>query len=175
MRSITTYEGYEDFKKECSFFYCQEIYEGDWLGVERYIICTDTPELALVERFPMIMKALSPYLLCGSNCAEVFGETKKNLDKFKKRSLITDSVDESEFQHEYEYLSSLPLCSTVEGKVMFMDALLACTPLQRERIQQYYFENMTLAEIAGGKYSTQAVGASIQDGIKNMKKYFEAG
>ena len=86
MSNITSEKYYDLFIQEARFFYCQDIYEGDWEGKEKYIVASDTPEKELWGKYPAIMKKLSPYMFCDSASGEVFAESAKNISKFKKRA-----------------------------------------------------------------------------------------
>lgn len=56
-------------------------------------------------------------------------------------------------------------------RLILSEGLSVCTPLQRERIQKYYIEGMSLSEIAEGK-NISTVQQSIDAGIKKMKIFF---
>ena len=56
-------------------------------------------------------------------------------------------------------------------RLILSEGLSVCTPLQRERIQKYYIEGMSLSEIAEGK-NISTVQQSIDAGIKKMKNFF---
>lgn len=174
MISITTYEGYKEFIKECKFYFCQDIYEGDWDGKERYFVCSDTPEQNLIEKYPAIMKALSPYFYCDAACGEAFAETQQNLWKYQKRAYITDSLDDplgpGEMAASWNHVGS-----DVEAKMMFKEAFSLCTPNQRERLMLFFVDGLSLEQIAGGKYSRAAVYKSITKGIKKIKNFYEGG
>ena len=36
MSKITSAKDYALFTKECQFFFCQDIYENDWIGKEKF-------------------------------------------------------------------------------------------------------------------------------------------
>ncbi len=56
MSNITSEKYYDLFIQEARFFYCQDIYEGDWDRNEKYIVTSDTLEDVLWEHHPKIMK-----------------------------------------------------------------------------------------------------------------------
>lgn len=60
MSNITNEINYDLFIREVRFFYCQDIFEGDWDGKEKYIVASDTPEDVLRELYPEIMKNCLP-------------------------------------------------------------------------------------------------------------------
>ena len=92
MKSITSERNYEAFVQECRFFYCQEIYEGDWDGKEQFIVASDTPEDELLEKYPEIMERLSPYLFCNAACGEAYAETKYSLQGTTQGRYLTGGV-----------------------------------------------------------------------------------
>lgn len=164
---LSNVKNYDLFVQECRFFFCQDIFEGDWDGKEKFIIASDSSEEELRDKYPEMMEALSPYFLCSSECGEVYAESKKNIDKFRKRELNTiefGSIEVVEAQIRQEY-------ARLEARIMISEGLMLCTPLQRERIRQHFFEGMTLSQIANGK-NISVVQQSISAGIKRMKKYF---
>ena len=40
-------------------------------------------------KYPEIMKALSPYMFCNVACGDIYAESLKNINKFRKRSSNT--------------------------------------------------------------------------------------
>ena len=167
MSNITSEKYYDLFIQEARFFYCQDIYEGDWEGKEKYIVASDTPEKELWGKYPAIMKKLSPYMFCDSASGEVFAESAKNISKFKKRAKKTMSFG------EIEILENMVAEEDLESEFMLLikEGLSVCTPIQRERILKYYIEGMTLDEIAEGK-SRSAVIQSIESGIKKIQIFY---
>lgn len=164
MSKITSAKDYELFAKECRFFFCQDIYENDWTGKERYIIASNTPEDVLLKKYPEVMAALSPYLFCNAKCGEAFAESQKNIWKYNKRRNCTISFEEMEYQLGVNN-------AEIEMRLMIEEGLEVCTSIQRERIRKYYLEGMSLDQIANG-LSPVSVYQSIAAGIKRIKKYF---
>lgn len=167
MSILNKLDKYELFVQEARFFYCQDIYEGDWEGKEKYIVASDTPEKELWRKYPAIMKKLSPYMFCDSASGEVFAESAKNISKFKKRAKNTMSYG------EIEILESMVAEEDLESEYMLLikEGLSVCTPIQRERILKYYIEGMTLDEIAEGKHRASVL-RSIEAGIKKIKNFY---
>lgn len=89
MSNITNLKNYSSFVKECRFFYCQTVFDGDWDGREKFIVSSDTTENELWMKYPEIMKALSPYMFCNDACGDIYAESLKNINKFRKRSSNT--------------------------------------------------------------------------------------
>lgn len=167
MSNITGEKNYDLFIQETRFFYCQDIFEGDWDGKEKYIVASDTPEDVLLVHYPEIMKKLSPYLFCNAACGEVYAESKKNIDKHKKRASTTTSYGSIEV---FEKMITDGSQST--DMILIIEEMLSvCTPIQRDRIRKFYLEGMPIPEIANGR-SIKAVYKSIRAGlIKIQKKY----
>ena len=64
-KKIKSLEGYGEFREMCFPFLLEEEYPG-WTGEEKWGIVTDLSEDALLEEYPKIMEALSPYLMLPS-------------------------------------------------------------------------------------------------------------
>lgn len=167
MSNLNKSDKYELFIQEARFFFCQDIYEGDWDCKEQYIIASDTPEKELWRKYPEIMKKLSPYMLCDSASGEVYAESARNINKFKKRARKTISFGTIEIVEDMVATED----SRSENRLLIEEGLSICTPIQRDRIRKYYIEGMTLDEIAEGK-SRSAVFRSIKAGIKKIQVFY---
>lgn len=96
-----------------------------------------------------------------------YAESLKNINKFRKRSSNTidfGAIEVLEDQMDIE-------APELGIRLILSEGLSVCTPLQRERIQKYYIEGMSLSEIAEGK-NISTVQQSIDAGIKKMKNFF---
>lgn len=134
MSNITNLKNYSSFVKECRFFYCQTVFDGDWDGREKFIVSSDTTENELWMKYPEIMKALSPYMFCNAACGDIYAESLKNINKFRKRSSNTidfGAIEVLEDQMDIE-------APELGIRLILSEGLSVCTPLQRERIQKYY-------------------------------------
>ena len=167
MSNITSEKNYDLFIQEARFFFCQDIFEGDWDGKEKYIVASDTPEDVLLEHYPEIMKKLSPYLFCDAACGEVYAESKRNIDKHKKRASTTTSYGSIEV---FEKMITDGSQST-DMIIMIEEMLSVCTPIQRDRIRKFYLEGMPIPEIANGR-SIKAVYKSIRAGLIKIQKIY---
>lgn len=167
MSNITNETNYDLFIREVHFFYCQDIFEGDWDGKEKYIVASDTPEDVLRELYPEIMKKLSPYLFCDAACGEVYAESKRNIDKHKKRASTTTSYGSIEV---FETMITNDSQST-DIILAIEEMLSVCTPIQQDRIRKFYLEGMSISEIANGK-NINAVYKSIRSGLKKIQKIY---
>ena len=161
MSNITNLKNYSSFVKECRFFYCQTVFDGDWDGREKFIVSSDTTENELWMKYPEIMKALSPYMFCNAACGDIYAESLKNINKFRKRSSNTidfGAIEVLEDQMDIE-------APELGIRLILSEGLSVCTPLQRERIQKYYIEGMSLSEIAEGKNIS-----TVQQSIEELDK-----
>ena len=149
MSNITNLKNYSSFVKECRFFYCQTVFDGDWDGREKFIVSSDTTENELWMKYPEIMKALSPYMFCNAACGDIYAESLKNINKFRKRS--SNTID--------------------FGAIEVLEDQMDIEAPELGRIQKYYIEGMSLSEIAEGK-NISTVQQSIDAGIKKMKNFF---
>lgn len=169
MSKIKSDKNYDAFSKIARFFFCQDIYEGEWDGKEKYIIATDVPESTLWERYPEIMKKLSPYLICSSACGDVYAESKANIDKYRKRSGNTVSFGSIETIETYQIKEGLDFVERLELE----EALSECTDLQRERLLQHYVDGKTTLEIAEkSEMQESSIVRSIDLGKKKLRDYY---
>lgn len=167
MSKIISVKDYDLFIKEACFFYCQDVYEGDWTGKENFIVASDTPEEILIKKYPEVMKQLSPYVFCNAACGRIYAESKRNIDKYRKRSMnmvkygSIEEIEDMLIREDRE----------MEYALLIKEGLSVCTPIQRERIIKYYIEGLTLKEIANGK-NIANVQQSIEAGIKKIKNFY---
>ena len=83
------------------------------------------------------------------------------------------------FDEETEYYHAELLCPDFSEEIIASDtlkyALSKLTEVQRRRVEQYFFHDMSLKEICeseGGDVTLVSVWQSIQAALKRMKKYF---
>lgn len=171
---ISSLENYDSFKKVCKFFRLEDEYPG-WTGDEKYGIMTDFSEDELLEEFPVIMKALSPYIILNKDYENVWRESISNEKKFEYRRCNCDcpfGVDE-ETEYHHESLIGTDFAEAFAEADSLREAMSYLTEIQRSRIEKYYFLGMTCREIrdSEGKGATsRAILYSIQASLKKMKK-----
>lgn len=174
MSDITRQDNYEEFTKECKFFFCQYIYEGDWDGKEKYIVASDTPEEELLKKYPTIMKRLSPYMFCNAECGKVYSESANYINKHSKR--IANMVYfGDEVGEEFDF----PMESFVEkymDKEVLKDSMNACTKIQREYINLHYVMGVSIREISimYGRHE-KTVQKVIYKGLATMREMLLGG
>lgn len=167
--NIKNLPGYSKFVKECKFHPCKgELMYGDgWTGSEKYIIASDQEEKILIQEYPDIMRALTPYLFLSAEIGTEIGISIANSKKYFARSSRhgEESLDDSYAnQSEGDELLNT-LCME--------EALAVCTPSQRNRIVRHYIDGISQKEIAEEEnVAIPAVNLSIKAGLRAMKKYF---
>ena len=91
--------------KVCSFFKLEDEYPG-WTGDEEYGIISELPEQEMLERYPVIMRALSPYIMLRKGYAEIRRESISNGKKFDYRKRNCDCLFSFDDETEYHHLIS---------------------------------------------------------------------
>lgn len=170
---ISSLENYEHFKTVCSFFRFEDEYPG-WTGEEKYGIITEVDEVVLLNEYPVIMRALSPYIILGEQFAKIRNESINNDRRHQRNQENTESqfaLDEETAYHHDELL-----CPDFTDDFINTDlvrgALSCLTEVQRRRIEQHYFQNMSVYSISkseGGNVNPKTVWESIQGALKKMK------
>ena len=171
-KSITTVEGYEEFKKECLFYRCEEEYPG-WTGKEKYIVFSSLTEEEIALRYPWVAEYIAPYILMGLEEKEAVIAFRNNDKKHAKRATLSETGfgfdNETEYHHE--------ICNEswemefVDG-ICIKDALSCLSHVQRRRVEMYFFMGLSYAEIASHEGIKKApVVRSIQAALEKIKKY----
>ena len=166
-KRISSLENYQLFKGECSFFRLEEEYPG-WTGEEKYGIITTVCEDTLLAKYPVIMEALTPYIILGEEYAGIRSQS-INHDRRKKRNQENHESqfafdDETEYHHEE--LACPDIAEAFIRKQMVKDALSCLTEIQRSRIEKYFFQGMNYREIRESEGRTATI-SSISESIKN--------
>ena len=173
---ISSLENYDRFKAVCSFFRLEDEYPG-WTGKEKYGIITELDESSLLDEFPEIMHALSPYIILDMEFARIRNESMNNDRRHQRNQENTESL--FAFDEETEYHHAELLCPDFTEAFIEDEALkyaLSClTEVQRRRVRQYFLQEMTLQEIRdseGGNVNLTSIWECIQGALKKLKKYF---
>ena len=167
---IRDINGYEEFKKHCSFEPCGKRYPG-WVGKEKYIVITDEDERSLLESFPQIMKALSPYVIVGRSFSRLNEAERYNTNKHASGTAL--SINSA---GGYEDLAKGFVTEDFSERLCDKDAvcraLMCLTSLQRSRVERLFFAGMTLKEIAReDAVSVPSVHESISSALAKMRAY----
>ena len=171
---ISSLGNYEQFKEVCSFFRLEDEYPG-WTGSEKYGIITELNEMVLLAEYPAIMNALSPYIILDAAFAGIRNEFVNCDRRFKRNQETTESM--FAFDEETEYHHAELLCPDFADGIIDKEALKSAmsrlTAVQRRRVEQYFFQEMSVYAISrseNGSASPKSVWESIQRALKQMKK-----
>ena len=171
-KSITTVEGYEEFKKECLFYRCEEEYPG-WTGKEKYIVFSSLTKEEIAHRYPWVAEYITPYILMGLGEKEAVITFRNNDKKHAKRAALSESGFgfDNETEYHHDICSESWEVDLVDG-ICVNDALSCLSAIQRRRVEMYFFGGFSYAEIAAYEGKDKApVIRSIQAALEKMKKY----
>lgn len=175
-KKIKSLEGYGEFREMCFPFLLEEEYPG-WTGEEKWGIVTDFSEDALLEEYPKIMEALSPYLMLPSGYGEIRREYENN-ERRSRRAKESESLfgydEDTEVCHPA--LVSEDFTQELADRELLKEAFACITGIQKERVYKHYFLGMSLKEIAeseGEGASKNAVWESIRTALKKMRDFIE--
>lgn len=167
--NIKEIKGYDEFKKHCSFELCTKHYP-DWTGSEKYIVITDDEEKDLLDTFPEIMKALSPYVIIGRYFAKMNDDMRYNDFKSAASSFSLDQIDD--YENISDELIASDFSESLCNKDVVSRALFCLTEIQRSRIQRFFYAEKTLKEIAlEDGVGTQSIFDSISSALEKMKSF----
>lgn len=173
MSNLKSTKSYTEFCKECSFFCCKDpdFYGPGWTGKERYIITSELSEEQILVKYPEIMEQLSPYILLSTEYADVFQESRRNSDKYKKRQKRTFSLADIDEISDRAEIASARDMEAVEQKLLIEEALSLCTAKERQRIAKFYYEGVPLTHIEKG-VTIPSITESIKSGLKKIQKKY---
>lgn len=161
-----------DLKKE---------YGPNKVGKENYALITDMSETELKEIYGCDLDQYEPYVMMTLEMGEVIFESHRNDWKHLKRQVkygCDYSVSDEEFDEHHPECAEIPDYLTYiaadEKYVQLHSAIKMLSPIQRERINKFYFEQMSANEIAGEEnVSVQAIRKSLEKGISTLKELIE--
>lgn len=173
-KRICSLENYQLFKGECSFFRLEEEYPG-WTGEEKYGIITTVCEDTLLAKYPVIMEALSPYIILGKEYAEVRNQSINHERRHKRNQANYESLFafDAETEYYHDELTCPDVAETFINNQMVKDALSCLTETQRSRIEKCFFYGMSCQQISeseGGK-NPKSIWESIQTALLKMKNF----
>ena len=175
-KKIKSLEGYGEFRELCFPFLLEDEYPG-WTGEEKWGIVTDLGEDVLLEEYPKIMEALSPYLVLPPE----YGEIRDEYRNSERRSRRRQEQYESYFDQDCEAgcceeVVSADFTEELADRELLREALACLTELQRKRIVQLYCQGMSLKEIAeseGEGGNPSSVWRSVRLALKKMRSFIE--
>lgn len=171
-KSITTIKGYEDFKKECIFYRCEEEYPG-WTGKEKYIVFSSLSKEEILRKYPLIAEYIAPYILMGFEEKEIVVGFKNNEKKHAWRATRTETGfgydNETECIHE---IVSESWEEHLVEEISVKNALSCLSEVQKCRVEMYFFGGWSYAEIATHEGVNKAcVVRSVQAALEKMKRF----
>lgn len=165
--------GYKEFKNIARFFFCEEEYPG-WTGTEKAAVITELSEEELLKKFPEIMKELSPFMFLTLEQGEIIQESNRNNHKFEMRGIRSESgfgfdEDTSECHEE---AADKGFEDDLLNSLLVQEGMTVLTEIQRQRINDYFFHNMSSREIADLQGADpSSIRESVAAGIRKMKKH----
>lgn len=171
-----------DIIKKREFYYIRtKVLYPDFVGPE-YIIVTDDADI--VKKHPkmagMIIVSISKFESMAEEYNRYYANEVKHIRRIE-RSYNDEGYTEDGVEDENgETHSNLPdvdlhpveeAVEAKERKTMLIKALEELTPIQRERIKKYYFQQMTYEEIARSEnVGKMTAYRSIRAGINKIRK-----
>ena len=170
---ISSLENYDSFKKVCKFFRLEDEYPG-WTGDEKYGIIPDVCEDILLAKYPVIMQALSPYIILGAEYSEIRKQSINHDRRHERNQANYESLFalDAETEYHHDELACPDVADAFIKKQMIKDALSSLTDIQRSRIEKYFFQGMNYREIreSEGRTATiQAIAESIKNSLLKLK------
>lgn len=171
----------ETNEKLCYVMDLKKEYGPNKVGKENYAIITDISETELKEIYGDVLKQYEPYVIMTLEMGEVIFESNRNDWKHLKRQTkygCDYSTSDEDFDEHHPECAEMPdylSCIAADEKyVQLHSAIKMLSPTQRERINKYYFEQMSAKEIAGeADVSPQAIRKSLQKGLTILKELLE--
>ncbi len=173
--TIKKLEGYDRFKKVCQFIVLEEEYPG-WTGDEEFGIITGEEEGNLLKEFPMVMKALRPYIILDMNYGEVRKESLNNDRRHTRHRKETESLFDvdDELENHHGETARPDFAGLVDDRIALEAAFTCLTKVQESRVRKHFYMDMNYKQIAASEGSTVnsvSVYLSIQRALKKMKIY----
>lgn len=171
----------ETNEKLCYVMDLKKEYGLNKVGKENYALITDMSESELKAIYGDALKQYEPYVMMTLEMGEVIFESHRNDWKYLKRQTkygCDYSTTDEDFDEHHPECAEMPdyLSYIVadEKYVQLHSAIKMLSPIQRERINKYYFEQMSAKEIAGeANVSPQAIRKSLEKGLTILKELLE--
>lgn len=149
-------------------------------GDTSWAVITDLSQEGLEQLFGDQLKAYSPYLVMSLEEGEIFADFIRNEDKHAKRQIRSGEAfgyEEgiSEAVHEEMVTDTLLDDVLMELDIKkLMECMDQLPEVQRRRVELYYLQDMTLAEVAAAEaVNVNAVNKSIKAALKALKVAME--
>ena len=149
-------------------------------GETSWAVITDLLQEELEQLFGNQLKAYIPYLSMSLEEGEIFADYNRNEDKHSKRQLRSGEAfgyeeGTSEAVHEEMVTDTLLDDVLIELDIKkLMECMDQLPEVQRRRVELYYLQDMTLAEVAAAEgVNVNAVNKSIKAALKALKEAME--
>ena len=167
----------ESFKYNCKVINLKYEYVG-YKGTEQWAIVSELSKDELMMKYAAIVSDYTPFILLSVAQGEAMAEYDRIEDKFRKRNMryghifdVNDGEFEQhhpEFAVEPDYIEMLEQQDEIDRLHIAIDRL---TPIQKRRLQKYFFEEKTYKEIADEENSSfSAVRESVFSALNSLKK-----
>lgn len=177
MIKYRTEEQKNQFKALCTLIDFKYEYPG-YTGDVRYGFYSVLPKHCLQPLFGNVLDQITPYIELDKGYVDARNDYKKNEKKYEYRNAVGNqfSTDDDFDEHHPEAVTESfenDLIRAFDYKTLSC-ALGCLSEVQLNRVRRYFFNEMTVREIAAeDKINHTAVVRSIQDALKKMKRFFE--
>ena len=167
----------EQFYIDCKVVSTKREYPS-YTGIEKWIIITDLTEEELNERYAEQIAPLRPFIVLSRSFGEVRDHYIRNENKHRMRAYRTiepfDYDDDLVAAHHAEIVKD-----SLEDELMrqfeyerLQQAIASLNPIQKRRLQMFFFENMSYAKIAEKEgIAKSAAHKSVASAIENVKSF----
>lgn len=149
-------------------------------GDTNWAVITDLSEEELVRMFGNQFGSYGPFLILSLEEGEILADFNRNEDKHAKRQIRSGEAfgyEEGTSESVHEELVSDTLLDDVlmELDIQMLKKCMDQLPeVQRRRVDLYYLNGMTLAEVAAAEgVNVNAVNKSIKAALKALKEAME--
>ncbi len=167
----------EQFYIDCKVVSTKREYPS-YTGIEKWIIITDLTEKELNERYAEQVAPLKPFIVLSRSFGEVRDCYIRNENKHRMRAYRTiepfDYDDDLVAVHHAEIVQD-----SLEDELIrqfeyerLQQAIASLNPIQKRRLQMFFFENMSYAKIAEKEgIAKSAAHKSVASAIENVKSF----
>ena len=167
----------EQFYIDCKVVSTKREYTS-YTGIQKWIIITDLTEEELNERYAEQIAPLRPFIVLSRSFGEVRDHYIRNENKHRMRAYRTiepfDYDDDLVAAHHAEIVKD-----SLEDELMrqfeyerLQQAIASLNPIQKRRLQMFFFENMSYAKIAEKEgIAKSAAHKSVASAIENVKSF----
>ncbi len=165
----------EQFHIDCDVIEIKYEYP-QYTGDEKWIIVTDLTEEELNIKYEAQISLLRPFVILSRSFSEIRNDFIRNEKKHLMRAIRSiepfDYDDDLLTAHHPELVTDILLQTADDEQYREVrQALSLLTPLQKQRVIKYFFENKSTYEIAEEEgCSHQAVYNSISAALKNLQE-----